>query len=77
MSIPGTPTTTRPPRRQSRPLENLIDTLGIPRRLSDWGVSEADLALIAQDAMEDLVVATNPRPIATQEEVVELLHRAL
>ena len=58
-------------------LENLIDTLGIPRRLSDWGVSEADLALIAQDALEDLVVATNPRPIATQEEVVELLHRAL
>ena len=57
-------------------LENLIDTLGIPRRLSDWGVSEADLALIAQDAMEDLVVATNPRPIASQEEVVELLHRA-
>ena len=58
-------------------LENLIDTLGIPRRLSDWGVTEADLALIAQDALEDLVVATNPRPIATQEEVVELLHRAL
>ncbi len=57
-------------------LESLIDTLGIPRRLSDWGVSEADLALIAQDAMEDLVVATNPRPIASQEEVVELLHRA-
>ena len=57
-------------------LENLIDTLGIPRRLSDWGVSEADLALIAQDAMEDLVVATNPRAIATQEEVVELLLRA-
>ena len=57
-------------------LENLIDTLGIPRRLSDWGVSEADLALIAQDAMEDLVVATNPRPIASQEEVVDLLLRA-
>ena len=57
-------------------LEHLIDTLGIPRRLSDWGVSESDLALIAQDAVEDLVFATNPRPIATQEDVVDLLHRA-
>ena len=57
-------------------LERLIDTLGIRRRHSDWGVSESDLALIAQDAMEDLVVATNPRPIATQEEVVDLLHHA-
>ena len=45
-------------------LEKLIDTLGVPRRLRDWGVSEDDLALIAQDALEDLVVATNPRPIA-------------
>ena len=57
-------------------LEKLIDTLGVPRRLRDWGVSEEDLALIAQDALEDLVVATNPRPIANQEELVELLHRA-
>lgn len=58
-------------------LERFIDQLGIPRRLSDWGVSESDLPAIATDALEDLVVASNPRPITGTEEVVELLHRAL
>ena len=58
-------------------LERLIDRLGIPRRLGDWGVTQEDLAPIARDALEDLVVATNPRPIANQEEVVELLMGAL
>lgn len=58
-------------------LEDLIDRLGIPRRLRDWGVSQEDFAPIVQDAMEDMVVAFNPRPIANQEELVELLERAL
>ena len=58
-------------------LEDLIDRLGVPRRLRDWGVSEQDFAPIVQDAMEDMVVAFNPRPIANQEELVELLQRAL
>ena len=58
-------------------LEGLIDRLGIPRRLRDWGVSESDLPAIATDALEDLVVASNPRPITGPEEIVELLHRAL
>ena len=60
-----------------RTLEDLIDRLGIPRRLRDWGVSQEDFAPIVQDAMEDMVVAFNPRPIANQEELVELLERAL
>jgi len=59
-----------------RALEDLIDRLGVPRRLRDWGVSQEDFAPIAQDAMEDMVVAFNPRPIADQEELVELLQRA-
>ena len=58
-------------------LEDLIDRLGVPRRLRDWGVSREDFAPIAQDAMEDMVVAFNPRPIANQEELVELLEKAL
>ena len=57
-------------------LEDLIDRLGVPRRLRDWGVSQEDFAPIAQDAMEDMVVAFNPRPIANQEEIVELLQKA-
>ena len=58
-------------------LEDLIDRLGIPRRLRDWGVTQEDFAPIVQDAMEDMVVAFNPRPIANQEELVELLQKAL
>ena len=58
-------------------LEDLIDKLGIPRRLSDWGVTREDFAPIVHDAMEDMVVAFNPRPIANQEELVELLEKAL
>ncbi len=58
-------------------LEHLIDKLGVPRRLRDWGVSQEDFAPIVHDAMEDMVVAFNPRPIANQEELVELLERAL
>lgn len=58
-------------------LEDLIDGLGVPRRLRDWGVSQEDFAPIVHDAMEDMVVAFNPRPIANQEELVELLQRAL
>lgn len=58
-------------------LEDLIDRLGVPRRLRDWGVSQEDFAPIVHDAMEDMVVAFNPRPIANQEELVELLQRAL
>ena len=58
-------------------LERFIDRLGIPRRLRDWGVTEEDLPAIARDALGDLVVASNPRPITSQEEVVELLVRAL
>ena len=58
-------------------LEDLIDRLGIPRRLRDYGVSREDFAPIVQDAMEDMVVAFNPRPIANQEELVELLEKAL
>ncbi|HEX2173571.1 MAG TPA: iron-containing alcohol dehydrogenase [Dehalococcoidia bacterium] len=58
-------------------LRALVRELGIKDRLSDWGVTEADLPGIAADALEDLVVATNPRPVTSTERVVELLRRVL
>ena len=58
-------------------LRGLVRELGIKDRLSDWGVTEADLPGIAADALEDLVVATNPRPVTSAEEVVELLRQVL
>ena len=43
----------------------------------DYCWLKADLALIAQDALEGLLVATNPRAIVIKEGAMELLHRAL
>lgn len=58
-------------------LRALVRELGIKDRLSDWGVTEGDLPGIAADALEDLVVATNPRPVSSSEQVVELLRSVL
>ena len=52
------------------------DKLALPWRLRDVGVEKNDFAGIATDAMQDLIVATNPRPVASRDEVVELLRQA-
>lgn len=50
--------------------------LELPERLRDVGVERADFAAIAHDALKDLVVATNPRPLTSVEEVIDLLETA-
>ena len=50
--------------------------LGQPSRLREVGVTPDDFAAIASDAMEDMIVATNPRPIAGAAEIIALLHSA-
>lgn len=57
-------------------MREFIKGLGVPTRLRDVGVTEDDFAGIAKDALEDLVVATNPRPIRDREEVLALLRQA-
>ncbi len=52
------------------------DDLGLPWRLRDVGVSETDFDGIASDALEDLVVASNPRKIESKDQVIELLKTA-
>ena len=54
----------------------LVKDLDLPHRLRDVGVTRADFAALAKDALEDLVVATNPRPVASREEIVALLEAA-
>jgi maleylacetate reductase len=54
----------------------LVHDLGLPSRLRDVGVGREDFAAIAHDAMQDLVVATNPRPVTSVEDVIELLEAA-
>jgi alcohol dehydrogenase class IV len=52
-----------------------IAGLGLPTRLGEVGVREADFELIAEDAMQDFVVAFSPVTVNKQD-VVALLARA-
>ena len=53
-----------------------VELLGLPGRLRDVGVTEADFAGIAADALDDIIVAGNPRPVSSADEVVALLREA-
>lgn len=57
-------------------VQTLINDLELPTRLRDVGVTQEDFPAIARDALEDLVVATNPRPVGSVEDVIEVLHNA-
>ena len=54
----------------------LVKDLDQPHRLRDVGVDPDDFTAIAKDALEDLIVATNPRPVSSTDEVVQLLETA-
>lgn len=54
----------------------LVRDLGQPTRLREVGVEPEDFPAIAHDAMEDLIVATNPRPVGSVEEIIDLLQQA-
>ena len=53
-----------------------VQNLELPLRQRDVGVTREDFAAIAKDALEDLVVATNPRPVSSPAAVVALLETA-
>ena len=54
----------------------LVKDLDQPYRLRDVGVTEADFEGLAHDAMGDMIVASNPRPVNSVEEVYEVLKLA-
>lgn len=54
----------------------LVKDLDQPYRLRDVGVTEADFEGLAHDAMGDMIVATNPRPVQSIDEVYEVLRLA-
>jgi alcohol dehydrogenase len=56
-------------------LYNFIKDLKVSQRLRDWGVQEANFEVIADSAMQDMVVAGNPRPVR-REDIIELLRKA-
>ena len=57
-------------------LDDLISSLGMPRRLRDVDVAEDDLARLAENCMLDDWTFSNPRPISTPEQVMEILRAA-
>ena len=57
-------------------VRQLVTDLELPHRLRDVGVTKKDFPALAKDALDDMIVATNPRPIASVEDVIEVLHRA-
>jgi maleylacetate reductase len=51
----------------------LVRELGVAARLRDWNVPRADLDVMAEDALSDWGVMTNPRRVAHAHEIVALL----
>ena len=60
----------------SEVLDDFIRGLGMPRRLREVKVEEADLPRLAQNCMLDDWTYSNPRPISRPEEVLEILRAA-
>jgi len=57
-------------------VEALISRLGLPTRISELGVGRDRLALIAEKAMGNPFVRSNPRPIQSPAQTLEILERA-
>jgi maleylacetate reductase len=54
----------------------LIKDLGLPSRLRDVGITEAQLPAIAEEAAKHPTVLSNPRPITGTADVLEILRAA-
>ena len=57
-------------------LDGFIRNLGMPRRIRETGVEESDLPRLAENCMLDDWTFSNPRPIKTPDEVMEILRLA-
>ncbi len=57
-------------------VRRLVLDLELPHRLRDVGVTKDDFAALARDALEDLIVATNPRPVHGVDDIVAVLDSA-
>jgi alcohol dehydrogenase class IV len=57
-------------------VRRFVASLGQPTRLRDIGVERSEFPALARDAMGDMIVASNPRPVSGEDEVVAILERA-
>jgi len=56
--------------------DRFIRSLGMPRRLAAVGVGKDRLTMVADYTLKDIWGRTNPRPIATAADVLQILERA-
>ena len=66
----------QPSKRASEVLDDFIRSLGMPRRLREVNVEEADLPRLAKNCMLDDWTYSNPRPISGPQDVMEILKAA-
>lgn len=57
-------------------VRRFVESMGLPSRLRDVNVEPDEFDALAHDAMADLIVASNPRPVKDEAEVVSILQRA-
>jgi len=60
----------------TRAVRNVFAQIGLPARLRDIGVPEADLSVLAADAATDWFLHQNPRPVAGTADILEVLRAA-
>jgi alcohol dehydrogenase class IV len=68
-------------RKQRLPMQTgsyseLLDDLGLPRTLKDIGITAEMIPQIVKYALQSPIVATNPRSIRTEADVLEILKLA-
>jgi alcohol dehydrogenase len=59
----------------SKELQRLTETLGI-KKLSDQGIQETDLPVLADDVLKEPVLGFNPKQNVTREDILKILHKA-
>ncbi len=57
-------------------VRRFIASLGLPTALREVGVERSEFPALARDAMADLIVASNPRPVTGEDEVIAILESA-
>ena len=67
----------RPNESASVALDGFIRGLGMPRTLAEVGVGEDKLQLVAEYTLKDIWGRTNPRPVQTADDVMQILRLAV
>jgi alcohol dehydrogenase class IV len=63
----------KPGERAADIVDTFITDLGMPRSLDAVGVKAEDHALVAENTMHDFWARTNPRPVASADDVLPAL----